>query len=361
MNLMILSNELMLKKLTKRIEDSIIKNQEQFLQVDPVGILQIICYCESIINLQEYCLDKICSEPEILFNSDKFTQLPAPLLEVILKRDDLNLEEIKIWENLIKWGLAQEQALNKDITKWSKDDINIFKRILYKFIPLIRFYEISSRDYFNKVKPYEKILSKELRDDILKSYMIPEYKPIYTPRYPKCNVDSVIIDQKHTALFANWINRQGGKVNNYKFNLLYRYSRDGNTGTAFHAKCDYIGATIVIAKTKNSEQIVGGYNPLVWDSSGAYKSTKDSFIFLFKDRTNFQTAKVAYSNDNGCSIVGRSDVPPIFGYNNLYLDNNNNWVSGPSMYNGQYSYSILDGMNGTYKVDDYEVFQVMKQ
>src|SRR5688572_22079796 len=95
-------------------------------------------------------------------------------------------------------GLAQEQAPNQDVSKWNQNDINIFKRILYKFIPLIRFYEISTEDYFNKVKPYEEILSKELRDDILKFYMIPGYKPIYTPRYLRCNdnIDSIIINQK---------------------------------------------------------------------------------------------------------------------------------------------------------------------
>ena len=185
LGIMIASDELKFKKLTKLTEDFIIENHHQFLKNDPVGILQIVYCCKPLVNLQEFCLKKICSEPESLFNSDKFTQLSAPLLEIILKRDDLRLDEIEIWENLIKWGLAQEQALNQDVSKWSQDDINIFKRILYKFIPLIRFYEISTKDYFNKVKPYEEILSKELRDDILKFYMIPEYKPVYTPRYPK--------------------------------------------------------------------------------------------------------------------------------------------------------------------------------
>src|SRR6266498_4054283 len=182
---MFVSDELMLEKLTKLTEDFIIENQQQFLQNDPVGILQIIHYCKPLVNLQEFCLDKICSEPEILFNSGKVTQLSAPLLEIILKRDDLNLKEIEIWENLIKWGLAQEQALNQDVSKWNQDNINIFKRILHKFIPLIRFYDISTEDYFNKVKSYEKILSEELRDDILKFYMIPGYNPIYTPRHSK--------------------------------------------------------------------------------------------------------------------------------------------------------------------------------
>src|SRR5205823_14422093 len=106
------------------------------------------------------------------------------------------------------------------------------------------------------------------------------------PRQPKCNIDSIIINQKHIAIFANWIYRRG-KISEYipyKFNLLYRASRDGNTAAAFHSKCDNKGATIVVIKIKNSEQIVGGYNPLNWDSSETWKSTYDSFIFLFANR-----------------------------------------------------------------------------
>jgi hypothetical protein len=48
------------------------------------------------------CLEEICSESETLFNSDKFTQLSASLLEIILNRDDLILDGTEIWENLIK-------------------------------------------------------------------------------------------------------------------------------------------------------------------------------------------------------------------------------------------------------------------
>ncbi|POG80912.1 hypothetical protein GLOIN_2v1471154 [Rhizophagus irregularis DAOM 181602=DAOM 197198] len=298
---MIISDGLMLNKLTKFTEYFIVENYQQFLRNDPVGILQSLYYCKAFVDLQEFCLNKICFKPEILFNSDKFNQLPAPLLEIILKRDDLNLNEIEIWEYLIKWGLAQEEILNQDVSKWNKDDFNIFRSILYKFIPLIRFYEISSEDYFNKVKPYEKVLSKELRNDIIKFYMIPGFKPTYTPRnsnYLKCNIDSIIINQNHIVLFINWIDRNKEKyVNNipYEFKLLYRASRDGNTAAAFHDKCDNKGATIVIVKIKNSEQIVGGYNPLSWDSSGIDKSTKDSFIFSIADKNNLQSANVSYS------------------------------------------------------------------
>ncbi|CAB4393409.1 unnamed protein product [Rhizophagus irregularis] len=345
-----------MKKLTKLVEDSIIKNQQQFLQNDPIGILQIIYYCKSLVNLQEYCLDKICSDPEILFNSDKFTQLPAPLLEIILKRDDLNLKEIVIWENLIKWGLSQEESLNQDVSKWNQDDINVFKRIMYKFIPLIKFYEISTEDYFNKVKPYEDIFSKELRDDILKFYMIPGYKPKYAPRYPKYNIDSIIINQKLITLFANWIDKKKENVKYipYKFNLLYRTSRDGNTAAAFHAKCDKKGATIVIAKIANSEQIIGGYNPLFWDSSKGKKNISDSFIFSL-NKSNLQSANVVYSTGE-CYVQCYPNYGPIFG-NNLGLD----FLKGPNIW-GYYNskpYPPLD-LPTNINVDNYEVFQVIK-
>jgi hypothetical protein len=48
----------------------------------------------------------------------------------ILKRDELYLKEIEIWENLTKWGLAQEQVRNKDVTKWNQDVINRILRYI---------------------------------------------------------------------------------------------------------------------------------------------------------------------------------------------------------------------------------------
>ncbi|CAB4377916.1 unnamed protein product [Rhizophagus irregularis] len=122
LDIMIASDELKLEQLTKLAEDFILENHHQFLRSDPVGTLQIVYYNKSLVNLQEFCLETICFEPKILFNSDKFINLPAPLLEIILKRDDLNLPEIEVWENLIKWGLAQRQTPNQHVSKWASRD-----------------------------------------------------------------------------------------------------------------------------------------------------------------------------------------------------------------------------------------------
>ncbi|RGB35293.1 hypothetical protein C1646_667821 [Rhizophagus diaphanus] len=351
LNFMIVADELMLESLTKLVENSFIYNYRQFLQNDPVEILQIVHYREVFDNLRNFCLNKICSRPKLLFNSDKFTQLSAPLLEIVLKRDDLNLREIEIWRYIIKWGLAQDQILSQDVSKWNKDHINVLKRILYKFIPLIKFYEISSEDYTSKVKPYEEILPQELRDEILRNYKIPGRKPI-TDLISTDLLESVLVNRKHIALIVSWIDKKRGK-NKYKLNLLYRASRDGNTPLAFHAKCDNKGATIIIARVKNSKQIVGGYNPLFWDSSNSCNSTKNSFLFSFTDKNDLQSAKVVYSKGDLNSIRSYSQWGPVFGtdLHAAYIPTIDSWRASVC------SYPSLS-LPSIFKIEDYEVFQV---
>src|SRR6266542_5298008 len=197
--------------------------------------------------------------------------------------------------------------------------------------------------------------------------MAPNNKPninIQTPRYP-C---STIIKFQHLNIFANWIEKKEildyNKVGNisYKFELLYRASKDGNTITAFHNKCNNKGATIVIAKVAHSEQIFGGYNPLEWDSSNSWKSTNDSFIFSFTNRTNLQSAKVGYSNGNNneCSIYCGSDYGPAFGGgHDLYYNYNGTWYNNS---NTNYTYSSYPNIYipQNFVAEDYEVFQVIK-
>ena len=89
LNIIIASADLKLNQLTKVTEDFFVENHRQSLHDDPVGILQTVYCHQALKNLQKYCLETVCSEPEILFNSAKFTNLPASLLEIILKQDDL--------------------------------------------------------------------------------------------------------------------------------------------------------------------------------------------------------------------------------------------------------------------------------
>jgi hypothetical protein len=51
---MMASDDLKLEQLTKLTEDFIIENYKQFLQNDPVGILQIVYYNKSFFNYKNF-------------------------------------------------------------------------------------------------------------------------------------------------------------------------------------------------------------------------------------------------------------------------------------------------------------------
>jgi len=70
------------------------------------------------------------------------------------------------------------------------------ERRLSRFIPLIRFYHISSEDFLLKIYPFKEILPNDLVNNILAYHMAPNNKPnidIQPPRYP-C---STIIKSQH--------------------------------------------------------------------------------------------------------------------------------------------------------------------
>src|SRR6266536_3295921 len=158
----------------------------------------------------------------------------------------------------------QQPVIQQDINKWNRNDFTVMERRLSRFIPSIRFYQISSEDFLLKIYPFKELLPNDLVNNIL----------------------------------------------------------------AYHEKCDNKGATIVIAKVTNSEQIIGGYNPLQWDSSNSWKSTNDSFIFSFTNRTNLQSAKVGYSKGGQYSIYGGLVYGPTFGGgHDLYCNNHGTWYS----------------------------------
>jgi len=66
-------------------------------------------------------LEKFCDYSETLFQSSEFESLEKPILLALLKRDDFCVDEIIIWENIFKWGLAKHPEINNPhyIKLWS--------------------------------------------------------------------------------------------------------------------------------------------------------------------------------------------------------------------------------------------------
>ena len=51
-------------------------------------------------------------------------------------------------------------GLEKDISKWNKDNLAELKTLLEDMIPLIRFNLISANDFHEKIKPYKKVINE---------------------------------------------------------------------------------------------------------------------------------------------------------------------------------------------------------
>ncbi|CAI2186975.1 14709_t:CDS:1 [Funneliformis geosporum] len=173
------ADELNLRELNDYIRPYLISNQAKYLRHEPVEILQIVLQYETFEDLRNYCLENICKSPKVLFESPKFTLLGNELI-IPLLMCDLEMEEIVIWNYILKWGMSKMSTrLDVDnISRWTLDYFKELERILHELIPLIRWFQISAKDFWRKVSPFEQIFPKQLYKDIIGHYLDPETPPI---------------------------------------------------------------------------------------------------------------------------------------------------------------------------------------
>ncbi|GBC45222.2 BTB/POZ protein [Rhizophagus irregularis DAOM 181602=DAOM 197198] len=127
-------------------------------------------------------------------------------------------------------------------------------------IPFIKFHNLTSREFSDKVLPYRKVLPKELLyDDLLKYFM---------------NLDSQPINDSKPL--------------------------------------------------KDSNEILGGYNPVEWESEydeiceEAYRYTKKSFIFSFNS-DNIETYIFSCVKCKRFALLNYNNSGPVFGIGDLGL------------------------------------------
>jgi len=128
--------------------------------------------------------------------------------------------------------------------------------------------------------------------------------------------------------------------------------------------CDYKGATITIAKIKNEETLIGGYNPFDWKPytshiylNRTWQKTTDSFLFSFVSKSS-KTGKIArVTVTNSTYAVSHvKDHGPSFG---------SGWdfaiVDDSIQYYEHSCYSENNFLSRNRCLEDYEVFQVIKK
>src|SRR5579871_3469604 len=126
---------------------------------------------DSFLELQKYCTELTTKHPDKIFQSPNFSSIPEKLLVSVIQNSNLRMSEIQVWEHILKWGMAQNPELPSDVTNYLKDDFRALKNTLQQCIPFIRFDKLTSKEFIDKVLPYEKVLPKDLYKNLLKAFL----------------------------------------------------------------------------------------------------------------------------------------------------------------------------------------------
>ncbi|GBC26968.1 carbohydrate-binding module family 13 protein [Rhizophagus irregularis DAOM 181602=DAOM 197198] len=376
--ILVAAGELSLRELITYIQSYLIKKKSTWVEKNFNLVYQTSFKNETFLELQRYCTDSISKDPDKIFHTPNFFSIPEKLLINLIQNDNLTMNEIEVWDHVLKWGLAQNPELPSDPTKFSKEDFNILRDTLEKFIPFIKFYNLSSKEFLVKVLPYKKVLPKELHKNLIKYYLDPnnsnnnnnksEGTKSYIPKEINSknikSIDSKIITSQHAELISSWIDRYDitDKLitnNTYDFKLLIRGSRDGFSPKKFHEICDCLPHTVSIIKVKYHNEILGGYNQITWDSDSMLDIAKDNFIFSFKDKDNIDNHILSRVKNEKQAINNWFIHGPSFGDGDLTL-------SGLNYYDDNYckksSYEVPIRESGDrFSIEEYEVFQIIKE
>ncbi|CAB5354494.1 unnamed protein product [Rhizophagus irregularis] len=384
-DLFIAAETLKLIDMVDYLQNYFIQNKTKWIEINLIRVYQISLNSISFNELQVHCKQIIDQDPKSIFLSDSFPTLKGSILLDLIKRNDEFLTEINIWRHLTNWVHEQEPPINRDTQNWNPSNIIDFEERIRDFIPHIRFFTISSDNYYSCVRPYKDILPQKLVEQLERFYLVreatppPNALPPRTPRRLKRNIStystrsptepttpteprlqrspsrilakvpivvnrpsirikpiSSIINIRQMKRISHWIDRvESGDINS-DFFLLAKGTWD--------------------TRIDNTNDIIGGYNPHSWTSSNEWIGSTESFIFSFKsesregiDDINF--SRINNHNPNAAIFDGDSNFDVTFG-------------SDLSLFSGEYKHVHYQRriMNcGTFIIKEFEVFQIRKK
>ncbi|RIA86311.1 hypothetical protein C1645_829459 [Glomus cerebriforme] len=332
LELLAASDELLFSELFPFIQDHIIRFKSDWIEHNLILVLNRISKTvNDYKNLRDRCIKFVLADPLSFVISKDFPLLDKDILYELFEREDFLIEETIIWDCLIKWGIEQTPGLgsdNSDRFKWNNENYEGLKETLNHFIPLIRFSEISSADFFDKVRPYKAVIPTNIYEEAMEFHMkgtLSEITTIFLPaRVGIIPIESRIIKPKLAYIISNWIDKKNAKAvrnkNNlrYRFNLLYRSSRDGLDINTIHSKCSEQNTYLILIKqqspvqNKTSQNIdlnaVSQEEPLqnLTKIYGEYSThtakvgqcinTTENFIFSFENDNDIKNMKISRMN-----------------------------------------------------------------
>ncbi|CAG8699470.1 7149_t:CDS:2, partial [Gigaspora rosea] len=230
----------------------------------------------------------------------------------------------------------------KDISSWTSKEFLVLASTLEKFIPHIRFLQISSSDFYKKVKPFASILPFDLYDDILQYHLVPDYIPHDDLTQPeRVAIDSVIIERKHAALIASWIDGYdlyNDDSNIERSDINDNSSQSGSTNNDISQAYPY--SSSITSTSSNISQNFSDYS----------RSSSPTGSRNIISRVRDPARAINYYKNYG----------PSFGRDDLKMAGNFKLDSRCCCKQGDYEFPIREN-TGYFSVDEYEVFSIHRR
>ncbi|UZO14584.1 uncharacterized protein OCT59_006040 [Rhizophagus irregularis] len=289
-----------------------------------VFVLHTVFKLPSCKKLQDYCLESICEDPEPFIFSTTFPSLDRDILFGLLKRNDLQIEEIAIWDCLIKWGIEQTPGL--------------------------------------KIRPYKAVFPHHIYEEIAEFYYtntLPS-NTILPPRIRKLELlTSTIIKPKLANIISNWIDRNDFATiidnNRYRYNLIYLMSRDGFNSETFYNRCNGQGPFVILIRVQ-SKKIYGGYNPIGYAGRDRWLSSAECFVFSFENDQDIFNMKIGRVTNSTYSVYDYCNYDSFFNFGGiLFIDEQKLYIG----YNNSHYVNIFGGSQSP-TIEEIEVFSVIQ-
>jgi len=148
LKVLVAANELLLQELVDYLQKYLIEDKCEWMEQNFELISRTSFQSNSFLELQQFCTDLMAKSPEKVFQSLDFNSLPEKSLISLIKRDDLQMKEVEVWEHVLRWSLGKNPTLVPDPKTWSDDDFKMMENTLQQCLPLIRFFSFSSEEFF---------------------------------------------------------------------------------------------------------------------------------------------------------------------------------------------------------------------
>ncbi|CAG8552760.1 5106_t:CDS:2 [Paraglomus occultum] len=347
-------DELGLTELIPFIQDHFITTKPKFICENAGYVFKSIFKFASCEKLKDVCLRAIILDPTKLFFSQSYLELDVDTIIMILKKK-LSINELELWRHIITWGRAQHPNLKRDHTKWSEDDIKLMTESIKPLIGQVNFLSMAPNEYYDEVRPYRKLLPKQLRDQIKKKIMVPtRFEQSLLAQKRTKIFESQLIDLSVVPVIASWVDNRNEAYTlldlPYTFKLIFRGSTAGFKDHKFFAACSLKSSTIIITKIKNQPYIMGAYNFHSWKKNPPKVSAK-SFLF---ELPNGNSARGASVGRRKGTLPHRLQYGVGISLCSAFTISDQSWKSSYEDCHYDLRFRIKVGI-----IEDYEVFELI--